>query len=297
MILGPQAIGTDASYPITLTAIGTDGNPAPANITGASAILASIWPGGNQAVSATEAVAVVSAMDGSCVLTVSAADTQAVGVAGICTVRVLYTTAAGHTLEGWRGQLQLADSPGTGAAPKVYCTRRDMTAVAGWIDRVQDLDADLGGFASQRGQARQTIDETVMARYRSILDDQVRRHGPLSSTPPIVPTSGVDAGPYWGPSAIPDVDMQAQIEGLAATLAADTPTVPTLRLDARLTRIAALLAVAIVCDQQLGEAAEGTSYQALARKYRQRALTQLYGCEFKVNTTVPPGFVADLVIR
>ena len=292
-VLGPQAIGTDASYPLTL--LGSDGQTA-ANLAGVSGLSATIWAGDDQPPLATEAVAVTLASAGLVLLKVAAADTLTIGSAGTYSVRVAYTTPDGHTLEGWRGNLQLVASPGSAAAPAVYCSRADMAEVAAWIDRMQDLAQDQAGFAAQRAQARQMVDEAVLSRARAVLDDQGRRHAPVLGLPPFVPTTGVDSGPWWGPSLYPDLDAQAQLDALAATLAAGTLAAQTLAVDARLRRVAALLAVSIVCRQQLGEAAADTSYQMLARTYRSMAMAQLYGCEFRVSLT-PGSGLADMVIR
>lgn len=60
--------------------------------------------------------------------------------------------------------VDLQPSPGSGTAPKVYCTADDMRRVAPWIDEVQTT-SDQAGFAEQRAMARNDFDKVVQTRY------------------------------------------------------------------------------------------------------------------------------------
>ena len=297
MILPPQAIGTDASYLITL--VGPDGLTPMTSLLGSEALTAHVWAGGGLGLLATEAVAFVDHVAATASFRVSAADTRAIGPAGVYTARVTILDSLGHTTEGWRGSICLIDSPGDTPPPATYCGYQDMIEIATWIGRLQNLAGDLAGFAGQRAQARQWIVEQILSRRRVWLDRYLDVHGfagRLNGYPSTDYGGLYGYGGEWGdddPIGYPTW-IDAQIEGLRGTLAAGTLAVPTLLIDDRIRRVAALWATSIVCEQQLGPGPGADGFGVLAATYRDRAIRDLGPVVFRVDQNADG--LADLVI-
>lgn len=296
MIIGPQAIGTDASY--TLTLMGPDGQTA-ADLSGATGLAATIWAGDNQPALVAEVPTVVAAGVGLVLLRVSAADTLLIATPGTYQARVVYIDASGHQLLGWSGSFAQIASPGTGPAKATYCDYQDMVVIAAWIGRLQDLAGDLAGFAGQRAQARQWVDDQALARRRSWLDRYLDLHGYAGR---IYGYASTDYGNLYGyagewgdddPVGYPSW-IDSQIEGLRATIVAGTPASPTLLVDARIRRVAALWATSIVCEQQIGPGPGADGFGVLAAMYRERAIRELGPAVFRVDQNADG--IADLVI-
>jgi hypothetical protein len=185
------------------------------------------------------------------------------------------TVIASGVRAGGRGplfQLRVEAQPGSASAPRSYVGRDDLTSLAsGWVDDLMNFDVDETNFAEQRREASRWLDEQIMARAERDLDDQRMAHSSVVEVDAIVPTSGVDYGPGWGRSVLPDTTTEAQLAAIQARLDDDG-----LVLDSRGKRIVARMALHFILAPQLGEK-DKTPYQQLAAMHRATAIRELAG--------------------
>lgn len=174
---------------------------------------------------------------------------------------------------------ELTPSPATTVAPRTYCSYDDVIDVAPWLPTAAKkatwLTADFG---EQRGMARAEIDDTVMCRVKRIIRDQHRRHAPVKISDPIVPTDGIDAGPWWGISTIPDTSERDAIAAFRTLLDADR-----LMRSARLVEIAANLTVYYVC-RTLITSDSMNPYRGQGKDAWNRAMVMLAGWDAYLDT-------------
>lgn len=271
--------GADVAYRIQLR--GEDGLPLAGVYAGTEPLSVRVWAGGEQAALplASTAASWADATDGTITLAIGRADTAAIDP-GLYWLLVRIADGA-DTVDAYEARLLVEPEPGTDGPLPSYCTMDDVRVLAPWIDQlVSDsplLHADLG---AQRRQAREDIDDLVLRRARTILDDQRLRHAPIAWVAPLVPADGVDAGPGWGPSIYPDTSLQAQLEAIRAHLAADR-----LVRDGRLVQAAAQLTIACVCAPQLGDGPGETPFQVIARRFEAAARGQLRGWIARIDPT------------
>lgn len=191
-----------------------------------------------------------------------------------------------------RERIQFTAAPGSGTADPTYGTYDDMEVFAPWIGGALSK-ANQSNAAEQRAKARQWIDSCIMSRAERDLESQYSRHGAVLYVDPIVPTAGVDLGPTWGPSILPDTTMQTQLAVIQGYL--DANQLMTGAIDNGMVReIAARYAVYLVCDAQIGKANE-TPYQELASQFRRKAIAMMSAWTAKIDTDADG--VADYELR
>jgi hypothetical protein len=277
-------LGADQDYPLQIT---TDGQTPSTAYLGTDVLAARVWPGGSQAAVATPACSWADATTASFVVSFRHADTAGLEAG---TYRLQVTASRGGLSPVvYDGTVRLLAAPGATPAAATYDQIADVRKVLAKLEDLQD-DANQEGFADARAQTREFIDETILARYEDVLRDQARRHTAVLQSDPIVPTTGMDAGPTWGPSGIPDTTIRDQVDALRSALAANQ-----LIVDSRLRRTAALFTAAAVLEQQIGKASDGTPFQRHAERLRARATRSLYGWVARIDTYADD--VADVEIR
>jgi hypothetical protein len=270
--------GTSRSW--TLRLRNADGQALTDTYAGTEPLTLQIWAGDDQEVqtlAASEATWQTAAL-GLVTVLVHEADTTTL-TPSVYRLRVLLTDT-GQTFVVAEATLEITASPGTADAPPVYCTVDDVRRAAPWIDEMvgggPEHQSDL---AEARALARQWIDRTAISRARRILESQYEAHAPLSSAAATDPTTGVDAGPAWGPSIYPQVDVAAQLTLIQGYLADEG-----LELDSTVVRAAALWTVAELCDQQLDAAGDTEpNYRTMGDRCRVKALYLLAGHTLRVD--------------
>lgn len=66
----------------------------------------------------------------------------------------------------FEASLKVTWAPGKDVLQRVYCSYEEVLQVARWVEQVQDPDEDQAGFLRQRVQAREEIDDAIVASYR-----------------------------------------------------------------------------------------------------------------------------------
>lgn len=301
--LGPQPLGTSRVYRITLA--GAEGSSLAGHFDGSETFTARLWPGGSYPTAATLSAAWA---------TQNADGTPLVGNPASLAKPILLLTVAADAIAGLdpvtyqlevradpdellhRGSIRLEASPGAVALPRVYCTLADLLAECSWIERAESLaDARAANFLPEIAQASRWVEDQAMARWRRANEDQARRHGPVAYVAPIVPTAGVDAGPWWGDSAIPDTTLRTAEDAFAALLD-DVGLMAGHPADrGRLARVVALEALALALDDQVGPVPGAeTTMQMMADQYRKRRARLMPGLVLRVDADADG--VADYVL-
>lgn len=198
----------------------------------------------------------------------------------------VHITDGGKVRKCFESWLKIETAPGTATAPITYCTADRMKRFAGQIlDNLQD-ESDQAGFAEQRAQASRWVDQTILARAKKVLSDQLQRHVPILSVDPITPTSGVDAGPMFGVSIYPETTLQTQMDTIRGYLGGTNSKLTLIEPeDSAVIDATALQAVAIVLERQFGPSGEDTPYQKLAVKFHARAVDKLYSTKARIADT------------
>lgn len=211
--------------------------------------------------------------DGTVTLTLDAADTADLAPPGYW-LRVWMQDGADRVL-AFQDWLPVEPSAGEGAALKVYGSFAAMVdefpGLIALIATTPSLKSDLSDI---RHKAARWVDRQAMARLERDLRRQAERSAPLEEVDPIEPTDGVDRGPLWGPSTIPDTTLRDQLAALRGHLDADL----VLR-DATLEEIATAKALAYLFAQQTGD-----EYTRLANRYAARAARMLGGYTVAIDT-------------
>jgi hypothetical protein len=260
--------GADVRRRLTLRTFDGNGDLVPASYTGTPLLAARVWPGDNRAVTFSPTLAWVDATVGTVAYSHTAAQTTAVEP-GEYRLLVEVTTADG--LDRFLvGDVDIQGSPGTDAAPRAYAGEDDLYALAPWAGDLLSR-SDQTNFVEQLASASRWLDEQVVARAGLALEDQRGRHGAVAEVDPLVPPSGVDLGPAWGRSALPDTTLEANLAAIQARLDADG-----LVVDSRARRVVARYALYLLLEPQLGDK-DGTPYQSLAMRQRATAIRELAG--------------------
>ena len=272
--LGPTPVGAPYSRAIRLR------GPSGAEVTtlaGSEPLSCRLWAGDGTAPTATPSAAWVRADASGAVLRVTLAPADTAGLEpGTYRLRVDVTTS-GQAVPCYDGSIRLTEAPGTRPAPLVYCTRRDLADEADWVEDLFDSEEGMAGFLDKRALASRWVDRQAMARVARTLRSQAARHAPVVSLDPIVPASGVDGGPDWGPSTIPDTTLRSQEDAFRALLDAGA-----LILDAPTARLTALYALHLICRNRPGKAGE-SAYRDMAPQYQRSAARMLPGVVFRLD--------------
>ena len=131
-----------------------------------TATRAFVWAGDSSGALATLATTWAQAADGQLFLDVLPANLEPLELQPY-PLRV-ETLTGGAFSPAWSGWLVVVDEPGAalGPAPRVYCGYRDLTRLGGKaIDQLRSLD-EGAGFLASRLEAREWMDEVILARYR-----------------------------------------------------------------------------------------------------------------------------------
>lgn len=183
-----------------------------------------IWPGDDQASLATGSGTIRTATGSEAAgfyvdATITTANATTCGVG---TFRIVVVKNPGtDDVVVYDDSIKFTSAPGSSAALPTYCTYSDLEARQSWVGTLLDIDDTQAGFAEQRNRARQWLESQIIARVEAIEESQSSRHWPILRVDPIVPTDGVDAGPGWGPSILPDTTIMAQVAVLQGDLDAD----------------------------------------------------------------------------
>lgn len=147
----------------------------------------------------------------------------------------------------------------------------EFPGVVNIIAQAPTLKADLSDL---RHKAALWLDRQVMARLRRDLTRQAERSSSITTADPIEPTTGIDRGPLWGPSTIPDTTLRDQLATLQGHLDADL-----VMRDDTLEDIATAKALAYLFAQQ------GTpEYASQSGLYARRAARMLAGYTVAIDT-------------
>lgn len=294
--IGPQSLDESRTYRLTLS-----GSPAAPSLlghfTGAETFGAKLWPGGTYPASATLAAAWATtdaagnALAGnpaslaSPILNLTITKAAIAGLTpGTYQVEVIASPGTVDELL-YSGSIRLDAGIGSTAFARTYCGLQDMRDEFSGLDQVENLDDSRAAqFRPEREEAARWLERQCMARWSRAIRDQAMRHSPIQCSTPITNTTGIDDGPSWGDSATEDTTYRDAETAFSALL--DTTG---LMLDygpdrGRLRKVAALYSLYLALDDQLGKAADETSYQVVAQKYRTRALRAMYGLEFRVDS-------------
>lgn len=160
---------------------------------------------------------------------------------------MLTITMGGHSVPRRVATLVIEEAPGSATAGAVYCTPRHMLDYAPWLERLIN-PRTVTGWLKERARARSWLDDAILNTDRP----DWGHYGRL----PVDASFGAASG-GWGLNGdtYPDKWLRDQ-------LAADYLIVRDWVIEAT-----ARKAVSFVCENQLGEASEGTSYQTLAMRY------------------------------
>jgi len=248
--------------------------------TSAATLTLSAWQGETYAAAFVPTGAWVSAPSGIFMLSIAAGDTTLVPM-GDYLIRL--------SVDGGPNQpivtLRLLDTQGTTVLPRMYGSLKGMVRECSWIQEVESLkDSQANNFIPELDQASREAESIAISREIRVLRDQARRHTPVLYVTPIVPTTGYDAGPEWGDSAIPDTTIQGTLStfadaidsvGLMTTYPADR---------GGLVKWTNLYALYLALDDQVGTVPNtDTSIQSLAMKYLKRANILMAGLTLRVD--------------
>lgn len=138
--------------------------------TGAATLAADCWRGDDQSALFHPSVAWLDAPAGTIAFTVDAADSS--GLAPGVYSLLLWITAGGDPVSRPIGNLRVLPAPGSGTARPVYCTWDEVKRLAGsWAEKLQRADTDQTGFAEERADARQELEEKLHAAWRPDFQD------------------------------------------------------------------------------------------------------------------------------
>ncbi len=262
---------------LTITLANADG---PLAYVGTETLQAIVWAGDDQSALATLTPTWDDAAAGTVSLTIPAATTTS--LAPQAYTISLTVVSATVKYEGWRAWLRIESGPGAADAPAVWCSYDNMLLYSSWLDDLQS-ESDTAGFAEQRARATQWAIEQGMSRARDMLESQFQRHAARYNTNTltwVIPDSGVDLGPQWGRSSYIEPQMLVDLNTWRDRFD-DTEIVV---VDSRMKEIVARYAIGLVCEPQIGNASDGTSYQVHAVRYRRKAIQLMAGYTWEFLT-------------
>lgn len=272
--IGYQPVNTTRVY--RLAAAGAARSSLAGHWTGSETFTARIWPGGSYPTVATLPAAWDTAIAGNPASLASPQLLLTVPTSAIATLApVTYQLEVLVNPDElyFRGSIRLDPAAGTTALPIAYAGLADMEAECSFITLLETYqDGRAANFLPELILASRWVEQQAMARWNRDIADQARRHSPILWVDPIVPTSGIDGGPGWGPSTIPDTTLQTA-EAAFAALVRSVGLMQDYPADfGLLRRITALQALYLTLQDQLGAApgAEKTQLQDLADRYRRQ---------------------------
>ena len=156
-------VGADAAWKLTLR----DRASKPiTTYTSAAALSAACWQGDDQAALFSPSATWIDPASGTIALAVSAAQTATL-TAGVYDLLIAITAGGLTAKRPIAGGLRVLPSPGSALPRLVYSTYDDMRRHAGrWLDAMQRSDADQTGFAEERADARNDLDDLIQRHYR-----------------------------------------------------------------------------------------------------------------------------------
>ena len=261
--------GTSRDF--VLQANNDDGTPATSVFLGTDTITSRVWRGDDQPTLVSPTTTWVSATAGTFQVTMNDADssTLEVGQFRIQTIAV----RTGRTATVLDGFLDIKSAPGTATARPVYGTYQDMTKYAPWIQNLQTED-DLEGFADQRADAREWLDNIIVKNYRGSSLGQFGHH-----------SMAAFAYGFSGPrrSLLLSQWLQDQLNG-NTLLSGGTYTGPSggaLLIKPTTKRIVAFRAIAEVCMGMLGK---GGDYPSWGAQFRRAADAECMAYTAEIDT-------------
>ena len=134
--------------------------------TGSATLLCECWRGDDQAVLFSPAAAWIDPAVGAVRIDVTAAQSAA-PTPGTYNLVLGITTTGDPVKRPIGGGLRVLPGPGVATARPAYTTFDDLKRYAGkWLDALLRLDVDQAGFAEERADAREALDELIQEYYR-----------------------------------------------------------------------------------------------------------------------------------
>lgn len=266
--LGPQTIGTDRDYQITL--VDESGNVV-TTFLGSETLSATIWAGDSEASLATPTASWISAPAGTIKLAVSAANIAALAVGWYRLS--LAIVSGGRTYDAFQGVLQIVEAAAAAIVPPAYTTLADLRTYAPWIEELEILDSS-GGFAREQGRARSWLDDILVSRWK-----------PTTAMPQL-------GQPGWGAWLMGGAGMN---DPLPSKWFRDQLALNTLIVRDQVKEICAKKAIAYICDSQLGRDSK-TPFQDLARRFHRDSDQLVKVLRAEIDLLPQDGF-ADLVVN
>jgi hypothetical protein len=130
--------------------------------TSADPLTAIVWVGDDRAALDTPTATWIDASTGTIQLTIQESDTATLDIGKY--KASIEITHLGVTVEGWRGWIDVQQSPGTTNYPIPYCSYLDMLRLAPHLEKEEGFVAG-GGFLGSRVLAREWLDQILW--YRS----------------------------------------------------------------------------------------------------------------------------------
>lgn len=267
--------GSSGSWTVTLL---DDTATEITTYTGSETLDASVWPGDDVGELFAPTAAWLSSPAGTVTLSVSAAQSATLDPGSYSVSLSIDDTIVRV------GRLLVLPGPGgTADAPPTYGSLDGMKRKSG--ENIADLmeTSDLGNGKELLAEGRRAVDREVLSRARSIVETQAERHAPVETSDPIEITTGVDAGPGWGASTVPDTSVRDQLDDFRGYLEDDLLMVATPE-DRAAVDACEHLALAELFGRQTGQGDADEKYRNLALRHRTLALRLLAGWTARIDT-------------
>jgi hypothetical protein len=259
-------IGTDRYWQVQIqTTDPTSGDQIPyTGFISGDTLTAAVWSGQDQSILCSPSATWVGSPSAGLMQVSFAAAQTASLTPGRYKLRVQVVTTDGRTLDVLDSVVKLSASPGTATPLTVYCLYSDLLQYASWLDDLEDLEADLSGFAKQRAQARAHLDRIILG------------HVAVGNTVPGYLGFGI--GSLYG------------LEGTNPYVL-NLLNTNKLVVTPQVVEITARYTVALIADTMISPTDDASGYQRVADKEYSKANALLLGyiAEFDVlGTGVPP---------
>ena len=242
------------------------------------------WPGDDEAALFHPTATWISPGSGTIQVTISAAQSAALVPGQYDLLLWITAGSADPVSRPIAGGLSVLRSPSSAAAPLTFCSRADLEDIYPRLDVLGNLPNHATNFLRERAKATTWVIAQCLARASRDLADQARRHLPILASTPIYATTGVDAGPGWGPSTIPDATIRDDLISLKTAIDGGGLMV-SLSLDNSQTKqLTATYALYLVFRTQTSSGAGDTPWQTLAKQFRSEAIHLLAGYVAWIDT-------------